>query len=398
MILGDTSHMFLFEQGGASQLAGISPRPVVTKKDGTLPLESVEAAIRSDNLHFPVSQLVAIENTHNYCGGRVLPAGYVEALCRMAHRRGLPVHMDGARVWNAAVAAGHSLPVAVGSVDSVSVCLSKGLGAPMGSLLVGPRALIDKARRARKALGGGMRQVGLMAAAGLQALDDFEGGLLESDHRRAQEIADALFSLPGIEIDLSSVETNIVLVHLEFEDGKSSCDPVTFANMLKEKGVLVLPFGPRTIRVMTHRDITDLDVALFISIFRDVAAKVWAQNYSSSPSSSVVMKSILPDRLIDDNNMVIMEDSSVDLSLALVNPNIHTPDHVDEAGDVSPPSPIINFEETSIYGMSVSDEGFCVFLKGLICDRFLKVLVTPADPMRFFFVIFFLTSDLLFFS
>lgn len=167
-------------KAGTAQIAGVGTRTIPNKRDGTMNIDAIEAAIRSDNVHFPVTELIAIENTHNYCGGRVLPAGYTEvlyiffeiiitllwfcsskALCWMAHKKGIPVHLDGARIWNAATALNQPLSDLVQSVDSVSACLSKGLGAPVGSLLIGPQALIKKARRARKALGGGMRQVTL---------------------------------------------------------------------------------------------------------------------------------------------------------------------------------------------------------------------------------------------
>lgn len=171
-------------KAGTAQIAGVGSRTIPNKRDGTMNIDAVEAAIRSDNVHFPVTELISIENTHNYCGGRVLPSGYMEvlefsagiywnynyfkflfcsskALCWMAHQKGVPVHLDGARIWNAATTLNQPLADLVHPVDSISACLSKGLGAPVGSLLIGPHALIKKARRTRKALGGGMRQVWL---------------------------------------------------------------------------------------------------------------------------------------------------------------------------------------------------------------------------------------------
>jgi threonine aldolase len=159
MILGDKSHMFLFEQGGIAQFGGINARTLFNNPDGTIDVDLVDRAIRKPNIHFPMTELMSIENTHNYCGGRILPKGYLEMLTSLVRERDIPVHLDGARIWNAATATDTPLHELVKGVDSASVCLSKGLGAPAGSLLIGPATFIAKARRTRKALGGGMRQV-----------------------------------------------------------------------------------------------------------------------------------------------------------------------------------------------------------------------------------------------
>ena len=165
MILGDSSHMFLYEQGGVAQLAGVLPRCLQNELDGSIHLHSIEKAVRQNNIHFPVTELIALEDTHNYCGGRVLPKGYLESVGAYARSRDIAVHLDGARIWNAAAASQTPLHEIVKGADSVSVCLSKGLGAPAGSVLLGPSAFIERARRSRKALGGGMRQVGILASA-----------------------------------------------------------------------------------------------------------------------------------------------------------------------------------------------------------------------------------------
>lgn len=271
-IIGDCSHMYLYEQANLAQMAGISPRVLPNKADGTMSIDLIETVIRSENIHFPITSLISLENTHNYCGGRVLPKGYTESVCGIARRFGIPVHIDGARIWNAATAICSPVAELAAPADSITACLSKGLGAPAGSMLIGPKQFIDKARRVRKALGGGMRQVGVLAAAGLQALDDFEGGMLLADHRKAHAIAESLSEIPGIQVDPSTVDSNIILVHLESELEQ----PAAFAAKLREAGVLVLPFGPRSVRIVTHRDVAEEDVPAIVWAFRDVAAKVWA--------------------------------------------------------------------------------------------------------------------------
>jgi threonine aldolase len=273
MILGDSSHMFLYEQGGVSQIAGVLPRTIANQRDGTINLESIEKAVRQNNIHFPVTELIALEDTHNFCGGRVLPKGYLEAVSTFAKSRDIALHLDGARIWNSATTSKLSLAAATKGADSISVCLSKGLGAPSGSLLLGPKDFIERARRCRKALGGGMRQVGILAAAGLQAVADFEAGILVPDHHKARLLANAIAGISGFSVSLDAVETNIVLVNVEGEGG----DPSTIAALLKERDVLALPFGLRSVRLVTHRDIMEEDVDVVVSAFRDVAAHVWPQ-------------------------------------------------------------------------------------------------------------------------
>ena len=192
------AHMYLFEQGNLASIAGVSPRIVTNRLDGTMSMEGLEAVVRADNIHFPVTEMLIVENTHNYCGGRVLPTGYVEAVSLLARKKNIHLHMDGSRIWNAATASGTPLSKLADPVQSMTMSLSKGLGAPAGSMLVGPADLIRRARRVRKALGGGLRQVGVLAAAGLVALDDFEAGLLEADHARAKLLADQLSVVPGL--------------------------------------------------------------------------------------------------------------------------------------------------------------------------------------------------------
>ena len=273
MILGDSSHMFLYEQGGISQLAGVLPRCIKNERDGSIDLDTIEKAVRDRNIHFPVTEVIALEDTHNFCGGRVVPKGYLDAVSTFAKMKQIAVHLDGARIWNAATASNTPVHDLVAGADSVSVCLSKGLGAPSGSILLGPRDFIDKARRCRKALGGGMRQVGILAAAGIQGIADFESGLLLPDHLKAKQLAIAISEIPGFDISIADVETNIVLIGVQ----AMGLDPAVIAAMLKEKNVLVLPFGEKSLRLVTHRDIVNADVEFIISAFRDVSLSIHPQ-------------------------------------------------------------------------------------------------------------------------
>ncbi|MGH2628360.1 MAG: low-specificity L-threonine aldolase, partial [Anaerolineales bacterium] len=191
IILGDRCHTFLSEAGGVAALGGVHPRPIATTPDGTLPLDEIEAALRGDDPHYPTSRLVCLENTHNLCGGVPIPAGYAASVGEWARRRGLFLHIDGARIFNAAVAQGVPAADLVAAADSVTFCLSKGLCAPVGSVLCGTTDFIASARRTRKQLGGGMRQAGVLAAAGIVALDTMVDRLAD-DHRRARELAGRL--------------------------------------------------------------------------------------------------------------------------------------------------------------------------------------------------------------
>ncbi|MGH2602542.1 MAG: low-specificity L-threonine aldolase, partial [Dehalococcoidia bacterium] len=248
VIVGSEAHILLAEVGGAGALAGAVLRPVVNDARGRLDPAAVETTIRGQNVHFPRTALVCVENTHNRCGGAALTAADTATIADVAHRHGVAVHLDGARVFNAAVALGVPAKELAAPVDSVTFCLSKGLSAPAGSLLCGSQEFIERARRNRKMLGGGMRQVGILAAAGLVALDQMIERLAE-DHENAALLARGLAELPGIEIDPESVETNILFLTTAAEPAPN------FAERLREAGVLAGASGPRSVRMVTHHGI-----------------------------------------------------------------------------------------------------------------------------------------------
>jgi threonine aldolase len=209
LILGSHSHTFFFEQGGSSAVGSIHPRTVPNQPDGKLALQDIEAAIRGDNVHFPQTRLIVLENTHNLCSGYPLDTGYMKAVGEIARLNGLKIHVDGARIFNAAVALNVDASDLTAEADSVSFCLSKGLAAPVGSMVCGNQDFINQARRARKLLGGGMRQAGIMAAAGIVALNEMVDRLID-DHANAKKLAEGLASIPGISIDPAHIKTNIV--------------------------------------------------------------------------------------------------------------------------------------------------------------------------------------------
>src|SRR3972149_1347352 len=220
VILGDLSHPYLYEAGGWGALGGIKPRSLPNKPDGTLALEEIRAAIREDDPHFPVTRLIALENTHNRCNGVPLSGEYTRSVGELAHQNKLALHIDGARIFNAAVALRVPVSELVAAADSVTFCLSKGLCAPVGSVLCGSKEFIGKALRARKQLGGGMRQAGVLAAAGIIALEKMVDRLAE-DHARAKILADSLREIP--DLDVPPQYTNIVRFQLS-KDAKIKPD------------------------------------------------------------------------------------------------------------------------------------------------------------------------------
>lgn len=245
VIVGDESHILHYEVGGASALGGVLLRAVPNDRRGRLRAEDVANVIRPVDIHFPRTALLCLENTHNRCGGTALSPDDLAPVVALARRHGIPIHLDGARIFNAAVALGVPAAELARDADSVMFCLSKGLSAPVGSLLCGSRAFIARARRVRKMLGGGMRQVGAVAAAGIVALETMIDRLAE-DHANARYLAERLAELPWVEIEPAAVETNIVVFTLR----EGSADELL--PRLAEAGVLATNFGPRRIRLVTH--------------------------------------------------------------------------------------------------------------------------------------------------
>lgn len=267
MILGDRCHIFRSEQGGAAAFGGVHPMAIRNQADGTLDLEEVAANIRGDNEHYPITKLICIENTHNFCGGRVLPVAYMDAIGELAHQHGLKLHVDGARLWNAAVALNVSPARLLQHADTASVCLSKGLGAPVGSLVVGDEAFIAKARRARKAAGGGMRQAGIIAAAGIVAVSDMVERLSD-DHANAKALAEGLNALEGIAVNPAEVETNLVFFELTRDDMSAA----QLVNGLAAHGIKLSASGGRRLRAVLNHHVTAEHVTEVLNAFREVLA------------------------------------------------------------------------------------------------------------------------------
>lgn len=251
-IVGQSAHTYRYEGGGAAVLGSIQPQPIENASDGSLPLEKISAAIKADDVHFARTRLLALENT---IAGKVLPETYVHQATEFARSRGLVTHLDGARLFNAAVASQVPLEQLCRPFDSVSLCFSKGMGAPIGSALIGPRDFIERARRWRKVAGGGMRQAGIIAAACQYALDNNIQDLAD-DHRRAARLAEGLALLPGIEV--TSQATNMLFVHISEEH----LQPLS--TWLKQHDILIeLLYATR---LVVHRDINDADIEKVLDV------------------------------------------------------------------------------------------------------------------------------------
>lgn len=264
VIMGDCAHTFLYEAGGISALGGVHPHTIPNQPDGTLSIDDIKSAVRSDNEHFPVSRLLILENTHNRCGGVSVSREFSQEAAQAAHQAGLSVHLDGARIFNAAVDQGLPAAKMVDMVDSITFCLSKGLCAPVGSVLCGTKDFIDRAHRIRKQLGGGMRQAGVLAAAGIVALEEMVERLKE-DHEHAQALADGLSCLPGLTLDKGSPNTNMVYLALLPDTQHSAAN---FAARLREQGVLAGITGPRHFRLVCHYWIKDEHLPQIIEAFK----------------------------------------------------------------------------------------------------------------------------------
>ncbi|TFB14644.1 low-specificity L-threonine aldolase [Filobacillus milosensis] len=261
VIMESNAHVFLYEGAAMSALAGIQPRTIAGVR-GAMNPEDVKAAIRPEDVHFPETGLICLENTHNKAGGAILPLENMEAIAKIAREHNIPVHLDGARLFNASVASGIPIHKFAEQTDTVQFCLSKGLGAPVGSILAGPKEFIDRARKWRKRLGGGLRQVGIVAAPGIIALNDMVDRLAE-DHDHAKKLADSFANIDGIEIE-GQVETNILLVNVKGLGVTSE----EFIEKLKGEGILTVAFGPYTVRFVTNYDVTEDDIDTVINNVR----------------------------------------------------------------------------------------------------------------------------------
>ena len=260
VVLGDKSHLYRGEAGGISVLGSVSFKPLHNQEDGTIDINQLFESISPDDFHFPKTKVIALENTQNHCGGAVLLPEYVEKVSNFTNKHGLLLHMDGARIFNAAVYLGLNLSTLLENVDSVSICLSKGLSAPVGSLVCGSDEFISKARRIRKMLGGGMRQAGIIAAAGIIALEKMVDRLSE-DHINAKKLAVGLSKIPNIGIDIDQVQTNIIFFEIK------EVSELKLASLLENKGVKIYPRKPKW-RIVTHSGITSTDVDIVLDAFK----------------------------------------------------------------------------------------------------------------------------------
>lgn len=263
-IVGDQSHVYLNEAGGMSALGGVQPCPIPNQKDGTLALDDILASIRTEDVHHPITRLICLENTQNICGGVPLTAEYTRQVGEIAHKNGLALHIDGARIFNAAVAQNADVKELVAPADSVMFCLSKGLAAPIGSMLAGTEKFIARTRHLRKMLGGGMRQAGVIAAAGIISLEKMTTRLGE-DHNRARKLADGLRRIDGIIVDENSPYTNMVYLNLADD---VSLTMRQIAERMMQDGVLVDADHPRRLRLVTHYWIDDEAVKKSVAAFR----------------------------------------------------------------------------------------------------------------------------------
>jgi threonine aldolase len=266
IIMGNLAHTFLYEAGGVAAVGGIQPHTIPNQPDGTLLPQDILDAIRGDDAHLPPTRLIALENTHNRCGGAALSVEYTKTIGELARERNLVLHLDGARIFNAAAALKVAPAELAAPADSITFCLSKGLCAPVGSVICGDQEFISKAHRIRKQLGGGMRQAGVLAAAGIVALETIVPRL-ETDHHRAQELASGLSAIPGVVLDPETPHTNMVYLNLQDE---VSIDAAQVALRLKAKNILVGVVGGRRFRLVTHYWIDSTAVEQTIQAFQEV--------------------------------------------------------------------------------------------------------------------------------
>ena len=268
IIVEASAHIFQYETAGGAFISRVQLHPIPGNY-GMMKLQDIEDSIRPDIYYFPKTRLICLENTHNRAGGTIIDYDYIQDVSLLAKSHGIKMHLDGARLWNASVATGISIKDYAKHFDSVSICLSKGLGAPVGSVICGSFEFIEKARKFRKILGGGMRQAGVLAAAGLYAIKNNVERLAD-DHKRAKRIADFLSSNDKIDIDLKSVQTNIVI--FGFKDQKINTDAISLS--LKNKGLLVSKGMKGKLRIVTHLDVDDSDIDYAIQILEKALLEV----------------------------------------------------------------------------------------------------------------------------
>jgi threonine aldolase len=264
VIIEAQAHIFHYEAGAGGALSGIQFYPLAGAR-GVLEADQVADAIRTDEYYLPPTRLICLENTHNRGGGTIYPIEKIKAIAKIARSRGVSMHLDGARIFNASIASGIPPTEYAKPFDTASFCLSKGLGAPVGSMVCTTTDRIPLLRRLRRMFGGGMRQAGILAAAGLYAMEHNINRLAE-DHAHAKKLATALADLPGVSIDPDHVETNIVI----FDISKTRYSPPQAVEALKKEGVLVVPFGKTLLRAVTHLDVSAKDIEMAIAAFRKV--------------------------------------------------------------------------------------------------------------------------------
>jgi len=265
VILEVNAHIYYYEAGGYSSICGLSPRLIFTE-NGIMNLEQLKSSLRADNIHYPKTSLLCIENTHNRGGGTVYSLELMNQLCDFAHAHNLKVHVDGARIFNAAIAQKVRARKLVEKADSVMFCLSKGLSAPVGSILAGSKLFIKEARKKRKMLGGGMRQAGVLAAAGIIALQKMVSRL-EEDHQNAKYLAEEICNINGLEVNLKNVQTN--MVYVDMKNLKVNLNE--FLGELKKSGILVSSRPPTKFRIATHRNVSFNDIQKAIKIINSLA-------------------------------------------------------------------------------------------------------------------------------
>ncbi|MCH2523076.1 MAG: low-specificity L-threonine aldolase [Dehalococcoidia bacterium] len=259
VIVGNKSHLLLYEVANLAVTGGIQIRPIENKDDGTFDLNELELVIRGDDIHVPRTKMVVIENTHNRCSGAVIGLDHIKEISKLARSRDMKVHIDGARIFNAALALGVTPDKLVENADTITFCLSKGLSCPIGSIVCGSKETILEVRRNRKMLGGGMRQAGIFAAAGVVALDTMVDRMSE-DHNNAKTLAQGIAEIDGLQVEPNMIKTNIVIVEV-------LAKPITkFISDLKEKGLLVSHADTNRVRLVTHYGIEESDISKTLEI------------------------------------------------------------------------------------------------------------------------------------